>query len=163
MVDLLEDPRVGVAVGHQCRYGLVTRGKDGEPSPALKPTQFASSSPQMLSRLNLKCGRSHKHEWLMNGRAAAAAFYPDALVLEILRGVRDTADAEDLNKKHDRPELIAAIQQASALQDQPLPVGVQLEAEELKQRLEHMSFPVKYASGKTVQVTPKFKETYVDE
>ena len=99
MVQLLEDPRVGVAVGHQCRYGLMTRNSEGEPTPALKPTQFASSSPQMLARLNLKCDRSHEHAWLMGGRAAEAAFYPDALVLEILRGVRHRrrrgSEAED--------------------------------------------------------------------
>ena len=35
----------------------------------------------------------------MSGRAAAAAFYPAKLVAEILRGIRDTADAEALSKE----------------------------------------------------------------
>ena len=96
MLKLLQDPRVKTAVGLQCRYGLATRTKSGTEAPAMQPTRFAASYPQMLARLDLTCERNHKHEWLMGGRAAGAAFYPKALVLEIMRGIRDTDDAEAL-------------------------------------------------------------------
>lgn len=71
---LLDDPHVGSVIGHQCRFGLTTKSKDGTRVPALKPTSFAASSLQMLARLDVTRDRSHKHEWRMGGNAAAAAF-----------------------------------------------------------------------------------------
>ena len=74
MEDLLKHPRVGTTIGHQCRYGLTSPSPDGTSLPAMKPTRFASSSAQMLARLSLKCDKTHRHQQLMGGHAAEAAF-----------------------------------------------------------------------------------------
>ena len=94
MLDLLKHHRVGTSVSHQCEYGLYAMSPSGERLRAMKPTRWASSSPQMLERLNKRCQRDHRHQHLDGGRTRAAAFYPPELVLEILCGIRDTADAE---------------------------------------------------------------------
>ena len=95
MVDLLAHPKVHAVTSDQCMYGLVTpSSRDGRPVAAMKPTRWATSSPQMAARLTTRCSRDHPHEPLLGGRAADAAFYPMKLVTEILRGMRDTADAE---------------------------------------------------------------------
>ena len=46
----------------------------------------------MLDRLRRRCQRDHVHQQLVSGRANAAENYPLELVVEILRGMRDTAD-----------------------------------------------------------------------
>ena len=84
------DPRmlrhwiVNVAVADQCMYGLVNKGMNGEEVPAKKPTQWASTSPQMLKRLSTQCDGTHVHQHLIGGRAAAAAYYPPKLMTQIL-------------------------------------------------------------------------------
>ena len=60
----------------------------------MKPTRFLTSSSEMAEGLDKRCDRSHRHQHLVGGRAAAAAFYPLPLVRAILRGIRATADAE---------------------------------------------------------------------
>ena len=93
MQELLADERVGSIVSDQCEYGLVTPSQDGTPMPAKKPTRWASSSPYMLKRLSKRCSKTHQHQQLTDGRAKDAAIYPLPLILEILRGMRDTTDA----------------------------------------------------------------------
>ena len=74
---LRQDPRVAEVVGHQCRYGLRTRGPDGAWMPALKPTRFLSSSEAILEQLGLRRRGTHRHQQLLgSGRASAAAIYP---------------------------------------------------------------------------------------
>ena len=75
-------------------YGLKTADSDGNLIEAQKPTKWASSSPHMLKRLSTRCDKSHSHQHLVGGRAAAAAYYPAKLISQMLRGIRDTADAE---------------------------------------------------------------------
>ena len=89
-------PNVGVTVGDQCQYGLVTPSAEHpeESMPAKKRTRFMSPSRFMLKRLSRVCPGDHDHQPLIGGRAAEAAFYPLPLVVEILRGMRDTADHE---------------------------------------------------------------------
>jgi len=53
----------------------------------------------MLRRLSSKCKNEHKHGSLLNGKAAGAAIYPQKLCVEILKGIRDTAIEEDLEKE----------------------------------------------------------------
>ena len=48
----------------------------------------------MAARLSKRRSGDHAHQPLLSGRAKDAAFYPLKLVTEILRGVRDTAEAE---------------------------------------------------------------------
>ena len=106
---LSKDPRVHTTVCDQCQFGLVTKGDNpGEKIPAMKPTRFISSSPQMIARLGKICDRSHVHRHLTGGRCAEAAFYPLPLIRAILRGIRDTADAAkfkaDEKISHSYPE-----------------------------------------------------------
>ena len=53
-----------------------------------------SKSLPMLERLSRLCGGDHKHQGLLSGRAARAAFYPLPLLKAILQGVADTEQAE---------------------------------------------------------------------
>ena len=87
---------VHVTVADQCQYGLKTRGEDGTPMPALKPTRFMTSSVQMSKLLQKRCKKDHKHQPLVSGRCAAAAFYPARLIRTIIKGIRATKDAEGL-------------------------------------------------------------------
>ena len=47
----------------------------------------------MLEQLSLLCNKKHKHEPLLGGRAAAAAFYPLRLLKAILNGMQATRNA----------------------------------------------------------------------
>ena len=86
---LRQDTRVTEVVGHQCRYGLRTRGPGGTWMPALKPTRFLSSSEDILRQLGLRCRGAHRHQPLLgSGRASAAAIYPPGLCKAILVGRR---------------------------------------------------------------------------
>ena len=62
----------------------------------------------MTEGLDKRCDRSYRHQHLVGGRAAAAAFYPLSLVCAILRGIRSTADAERIRNdgEADRLEYI---------------------------------------------------------
>ena len=75
VVELAADDRVHVVRMDQCMYGLVTPGPNRQPTPALKPTTWMTSSAQMASRLSNRCGHQHAHEVLQGGKAAAAAFF----------------------------------------------------------------------------------------
>ena len=66
---------------------------DGKLLPAMKPTRFLTSSPQMASRLSIRCDKSHTHQQLVGGRCKNAAFYPLRLARQNLLGMRDTSDA----------------------------------------------------------------------
>ena len=88
MEKVLKHPRVGTSVADQCMYGLMTMDGNGNLVEAQNPTKWASSSRQMLERLNTCCDKSHSHQHLVGGRAAAAAYYPAKLISQILRGMR---------------------------------------------------------------------------
>ena len=120
MTSMLKDPRIGTVVSDQCMYGLVTPGPDGCPTPAKKPTRWASSSQPMLDRLSKRCDHSHVHQPLMSGRAAAAAYYPAGLVTNILRGMRDTADLSWRSSEETDARLNSAMAHAGKLQDMPV-------------------------------------------
>ena len=92
MQDLLRHPRVKTTVSDQCEYGLVTWTNDGGIAAAKKPTRWATTSDQMIQRLSKRCSGKHRHEPLLAGRAAHAAFYHLPRITEILRGVRDTSE-----------------------------------------------------------------------
>lgn len=62
MDDLLQHPDVETVTCDQCEYGLLTPDKDCKPTPARKPTLWASNSWHMLRRLNKRCGGKHKHQ-----------------------------------------------------------------------------------------------------
>ena len=108
---LASHPLVSCVVADQCQYGLLTPSQSDSSKmlPALKPTRFMTSSPQMAKCLQKRCDRSHVHQQLVGGRAAAAAFYPLPLIRAILKGMRDTAIAEGGNLDF-RTDEINAIQ-----------------------------------------------------
>ena len=82
MLQLLSHENVNVVKSDQCMYGLYTPSKDGAWMLARKPTQWASSSPQMLARLSKRCNHEHEHQRLEGGRASDAELYPPALIKE---------------------------------------------------------------------------------
>ena len=112
MLKLLRQKGVECVVSDQCQYGLTTPGPDGVLLPAKKPTRWASSSPSMLSRLSRRCNNDHVHQHLIGGRAAAAAYYAPELITEILRGMRDTADAEAIERDHSHDMDVAMLKAA---------------------------------------------------
>ena len=97
MEQLLMHPKVDSVTCDQCAYGLYSKSPDGQWRLSLKPTRWASSSHHMLRRLSRRCKGGHIHQHLEGGLASKAAYYPRRLVLEILRGVRDTEDAEHVD------------------------------------------------------------------
>ena len=98
MTDLMADPDICAVAPHQCEFGLATPGPDGSPVPALKPTKWISNSKHMIFGLSRRCSKQHQHQYLTARRTEATEFYPVELCVEILRGMRDTADA---NFHHD--------------------------------------------------------------
>eukprot|EP00969_Alexandrium_andersonii_P248938 11001634-Alexandrium_andersonii.AAC.1 len=92
MRELLSEPQVATVVGHMCRFGMrvsepVRTGVGGW--LARKPTRWASSAPEVLKRMGLRCRneglrpqdpRWHGHDKLEGARKTTlAAKYPPAL------------------------------------------------------------------------------------
>ena len=87
MMKMMAHPRVDSVVAHLCQYGMKTMGDDGSWQPAKKATRFASSSEEVLKKLDRKCNGEHAHRHLTSGRAKHAAVYPPELCKAILRGI----------------------------------------------------------------------------
>ena len=110
MQRLLKRNGISTVVCDQCPYGLYSRCTDGSYKLSLKPTRWASNSPFMLERLSERCTNYHQRESLMGKNARDAAYYPPALILEILRGMRDTADHARLHDDEGRVLAAATTQ-----------------------------------------------------
>ena len=165
MERLLKHSKVGVTVSDQCMYGLKTMDPSGNMVEAKKPTKWASSSPHMLKRLSTRCDKSHSHQHLMGGRAAAAAYYPAKLISQILRGIRDTADAEAQEWEW-TPEMGHAMMKAALIQDQPCHSLVAAYREsDLAHSNAQRKVVFKYADGREVslRLDDHFKPQYKDE
>ena len=167
MVSMAKEPRVDVVVGHQCQYGCVTTNKEGFECPALKPTKWMSNSPAMLARLDKKCPKNHKHAALFGKRLAQAAFYPEDLVLAILRGIRDTEDAKDERKhEYDSMDIEPLMAIASKCSEVRAPTVVEsCNEQDLRLSLATKTVPFKYDDGRTVQlkIAGNYKDIYKDE
>ena len=169
MERILNHPRVGTTVADQCMYGLTTAGPDGQPMAAQKPTKWASSSPHMLRRLSTRCDKSHAHQHLVGGRAAAAAYYPAKLISQILRGMRDTADAESQEYEYSA-EMAEAMVSAAMMHDQP---PMSLIAAYRESDLAHSNSQrrviFKYLDGRQISLSldgnfkPQYKDEYTNE
>ena len=169
MLRVLRHPKVGITVSDQCMYGLTTHDPSGNEVKAKKPTQWASSSPQMLKRLSTRCDGSHSHQHLIGGRAAAAAYYPPKLISQILRGMRDTADAAHVEHEF-TPEMSIAMMNAALHHDQP---ATSLIAAYRESDLAHSNAQrkviFKYLDGKEVSLSldgnfkPQYKDEYTNE
>ena len=165
MLRLLKDSRVGTSAADQCMYDLTTTDSDGNQVAAKKPTQWASSSPQMLARLSVRCDKSHSHQHLVGGRAAAAAYYPAKLISQILRGMRDTADAEALKKPEWTPAMAIAMASASMCHDEPpISLVAAYRESDLAKSNAQRKVVFKYVNGKKVSLCldPNFKPQYKD-
>ena len=79
----------------QCMYGCKTaEARNSPPMAAKKPTKFLSNSAEMLNKLGRRCDGSHEHKQLRGKDLSEAAFYPDGLVLSIIKGMNLTHAAE---------------------------------------------------------------------
>ena len=166
MLALLDLPNVDTVVSDQCEYHLYTTGPNGERMLAKKPTKWASTSPQMLHRLRRRCRGDHTHQRLEGGRAAAAAFYPDDLILEILRGVKDTCECENPDHDDVADRVVAGVAQSNSGVSGP---GFEPTIEQ-RVRKEGIATPealnlskVRFADGRTVDLQWSFRDSYKDE
>ena len=102
----------------------------------------------------------------MGGRAAAAAFYPMALITEILRGIRDTEDAEHDHHEcpHD-PDVAAAMCPVALCHDVPKSLIAYISEENLANdnKKRFTKFHCSDGSMHTVPLHEHFKEQYRDE
>ena len=164
MIKLLKQKRVQSTVSDQCQYGLLTPGPDGTPTPAKKPTRWASSSTSMLARLSSRCKGGHEHQHLIGGRAANAAFYPPELITDILRGMRDTADAEYVEQEqcHD---MDVAMLRAASLHDLPaFSIIAAYRESDLSHEHAQKTITFKHLNGRSVKVSldKNMKDIYKD-
>ena len=167
----MNKPGVGITVSDQCEYGLTTWGPDGTPMPAKKPTKWMSSSPQMLECLSRRCAGKHVHQPLMGGRAAEAAFYPMDLITAILRGMRNTADANHVEEESvDHPmkeEMNKLMAQLTVSADVPdlhsMTMAALSNAQDVAKQVAQTVLTLKYANGTTQKIRPAFKPEYKDD
>ena len=54
-----------LCTGHQCMFGLTSRGDDGVDRAAAKLTRWLTNSPCLAEALEVKCDGSHQHQPLM--------------------------------------------------------------------------------------------------
>ena len=165
MKRLRSHPRVGTMVSDQCQYGLTTPGLEGNLMPAKKPTCWASISIQMLSRLSARCPGDHEHQHLIGGRAANAAFYPPELITNILRGMRDTADAEYMEVDED-VSMDTAMHSAGALHDIPAcSIGAAYRESDLSHTNAQRRVTFKFLNGYSskIDLNKNFRDKYKDE
>ena len=118
----------------------------------------------MVERLSDKCLRDHDHLHLQSKNLAEAAVYPKGLILAILRGIRDTYDAnhkwpvEDVDVwKH----TVADVQPANSL---PAQTQTLLKGQDVASDVSSMTIPFKYENGTKVQIQLQdpFKPRYLD-
>ena len=155
MMRLGKFPGVHSVVADQCMYGLTSPTSDGGELPAMKPTRFMPSSPQMAARLSTRCNRLHTHQQLAGGRCKDAAFYPLGLIRAILLGMRDTADAEVRAREMSR-EVRQVVNNISSSTGE-IPSSPE-------EKVWESSVP--YADGRTCTIkydACKFRPKYVDE
>ena len=161
---LLNHPKVSSLISDQCEYGLLTPDENGNPTPAKKPTRWMSSSPFMLHRLSRRCSGNHVHQHLVGGRAKAAEDYSLELITEILRGMRDTADAEEKWGDEVNEDVASAMASAGMFHDvKTVGVAAALKSEDKVMATENLTVKIKYANGESGTTTLVFKESYKDE
>ena len=164
MVGLLRRPRVSTTVSDQCEYSLLTPGPNGKPTPAMKPTRWASSSSHMLKRLCTPCKRHHVHQHLVGGRAKDAENYSPELMIEILRGMRDTADFEEEWGDETEASIEKAMMTSSLFNSPKFSTLVAAyRAQDLEEETRALNVKCKFRNGKSDVVSLKFKDSYKDE
>ena len=74
-------------------WSVLTKDSAGNLVPAKKPTRWMTNAPELAKLLAVRCDKSHRHQHLMGGRAAAAAFYSPKLLRTIIKGIARTLEA----------------------------------------------------------------------
>ena len=112
---LEKEEEVRVVTTDQCMFGLLTwKGKNKNKwVPAKKPTRFLTNSEAIAGELNVRCDKSHEHQALIEGRAAAAARYPKGLCRAICRGI--------VREKKERIREVRSIARVEATQGRRAP------------------------------------------
>ena len=103
---------------------------------------------------------THIHQPLLSGRAAGAAFYPLTLITELLRGMRDTFDAERPDHSPEDHELRRGMARAALLHDEPVGVLAALQQEDLARANTKRTTTFHMADGtsKTIALNAHFKD-----
>ena len=117
----------------------------------------------MLDRLSKTCDSSHVHQKLVGPRAAKAAVYPTPLIEAMLRGIRDTADAEhreDLGIED--ALLVQSVERAGQLHDVPPGVEARALEQDLDSDLDGATVDFHVRGGKCVQLPVQWKAAYKD-
>ena len=98
---LMDTLDVFTGTAHMCALGLTTESKSNPSQrvPVMKPTRFMSNSWCIIQALSRRCECKEPHGDLLDGRAKAAAVYPDKLCHTICRAL-----AEQL--RHDRERTV---------------------------------------------------------
>ena len=96
MIDLIRTPGTYFVQADLCQFGLTSWTAEGEEALVKKQTGFLTNSRHLAELLSRRCDGSHKHQHLLGeGRAAAAAIYPERLVSAIMTGIaREAADPQ---------------------------------------------------------------------
>ena len=116
----------------------------------------------MMARLQTRCDKSHPHQHLVGGRAKDAASYPPELITEILRGIRDTADAEHVERS-ESIDLDMAMRRAGCLHDQSAKSLVAaFRAADLSHANAQSTIQFKFLDGRpvTLDLDQHFKDSY---
>ena len=92
MTKLRNCPAVYTAEAHMCAFGMQSKDKHG-PGYAKKPTIFLTNPIMSARTLSRRCHDNHQHFHLMEGRARAAAIYPQELCRTICRATLEQAKA----------------------------------------------------------------------
>ena len=101
----------------------------------------------------------------MGGRAAEAAFYPPELITNILRGMRDTADAECAEVDHD-VDMKVAMASAGSLHDIPAcSVKASYRESDLSHQNAQLKLKFKFMKGNSIDIdlNKNFREQYKDK
>ena len=156
--------RVGIVTSDQCEYGLSTPDANGVHTRAKKPTRWMSSSPYLLQRLSRRCKGDHVHQHLVGGRAKAAKDDPTELTSDILRGMRDTADAAEDWGDSNGKEVVTSMNSPGLMHDcKRMNLAAAYQAEEAPKDTENLSVRFKHADDRKDVSNLTFKERYRDE
>ena len=102
---------------------------------------------------------------MLGGRAAAAAFYPLPLITEILRGIRDTHEAEHPEDAGPEAEMQRGMARAALLHDEPPSLVATLHENDRQHKSTPRRTTFRLADGKnkSIDLNPNFRDVYRDE
>ena len=83
---LVAQADVMTTVFDMCQFGMVSKDSEGE-GLVRKATKVATNAPELADVLDRRCGSGHRHVLLVNGRAKAAAIYPEKLCEAVCSGL----------------------------------------------------------------------------